>query len=80
MSEEIKSKIVVLLPHERGTPEFENAMETLKEWSADNYNTYKFIICETCEICGAMNETVIETKLPDGKKYLCDYCLRGLEQ
>jgi len=85
VQERIKTVVAVLLPYEKGTTEYWNAIEHLKEWSHTNHDEIMIEECQTCDECGTMNRTVglrMNVPMGNGNKknlYLCDYCARGLE-
>lgn len=70
-------KIIVCLPYKKGTEEYKNAIQNLKEFSYENSQSIGLYECEMCEECGAINDTVERVKEFDNEK-LCDYCFRTL--
>jgi hypothetical protein len=78
------AKFSITIPDEEGTTEFGNFIEMLGEIKRDNPD-YVITMCEVCDNCGVINDTVAEKEVTDidglvAKKKLCDYCERGYEQ
>ena len=78
----IEAKFVIAIPNKVGTSEFENCVDMLGEIKRDNPD-YVITICDECEECGAINDTVQEVEIEgytNPTAFLCDYCYGRREQ
>ena len=79
LEEITKSKIVLCIPYEKGSPEYANFKLMFGDIIRDNEGC-SIIECDKCEDCGVINETVEQVTFDDdisGKRVsmlLCTYC------
>jgi RNase P subunit RPR2 len=68
-------KVVISAPYEPGTEEYANFMDNIGKFVAtSNEPEMKLHVCETCESCGAVNDTVISIQKGKRMVKLCDLC------
>jgi len=63
--ERMQTKVVISTPYPKDSSEFANFMGSIGEMNRDNFFEYIIKVCDTCEECGAIDDTVELAEIPD---------------
>jgi len=68
-------RVSITAPYEKGTSEYQNFLDNVGEFVKTGFDPeIKLHICEQCEDCGAINDTVADVQGGNRKAKLCDRC------